>query len=115
MRRVIEVFIRNEKVDVPGGYAQTVSGHRCAGGFPGTGAQTFRTERAMNETDRQALETIQKIAGTKNIQIKIHDVCTLSGKIRAHLKGIKKTPTIVIKGQKIHEPLTEQRCLSLLE
>lgn len=115
MRRVIEVFIRNEKVEVPCGYAETVSGHRCAGGFPGTGEQTFRTEKVLNEADRQVLEIAQKVAGAKNLQVKIHDVCTLSGKIRARLMGIKETPTIVVEGQKIREPLTEERYLSLLE
>jgi len=111
--RVIEVFIRNTKV--PAGTFQTYEfstpGHQC------TKKPIIAPilESVLPEKHKQAVEIAERVAKEKGMKLKICDLSTRMGKMRALLKGVKETPTIIIENHKISEEIAERQLLSLLK
>jgi hypothetical protein len=56
------------------------------------------------EEDRKALEIAQKLSQKTRLELKVYDVCHLEGKLLAYLKGVKKTPTIILNNKKFEKP-----------
>jgi hypothetical protein len=71
-------------------------------------------ERVLPDADRQALDIVKEIAKNRNLQVVIYDVSTFKGRFIAALKGVKRTPTIIIGKQKIEEVPNKEQLLNML-
>lgn len=112
-KRVIEVFVRNN--EVPVGIFQTFEfstpGHPCTR-KPVT---VPVLEAILPEHHRKAVEIAERLAEEKGMKLKIYNLSTKMGKLKAFLKGVKETPTIIVENHKICEEITEKKLASLLE
>ena len=92
----IEVYVRNEEV-VTGQavIGRPVAGHWC------TAKETLKTQKVTPEADRLALEVVNEFAKERDLCVEVYDVSSFKGKIKASLKGVKTTPTIIIGNRKI--------------
>lgn len=109
MKKVIEVFFVNEEVPASGPtYSEAVSGHPC------TGAVTYRTDQIMPEVDQQMLRMVLEIAQEKELVVKLYDVATWRGRLKAFLKGVKETPTVVVGDKRIVGAVTRNELESFL-
>lgn len=66
----------------------------------------------MPETDRVALKVAEDVAKVTGIELKVYEISSVKGKIKARLKGVKKTPTIII-GKKRMEHVPNKQDLLL--
>ena len=96
MTTIIEVYIRNEEV-VTG---QAVIG-RPIGDHWCTAKDTLKTQKVILEADRIALEVAREFAKENGLNVKVYDVSSFKGKIKADMRGVKITPTIIFGSQKI--------------
>jgi hypothetical protein len=106
----IEVYIRNEEVvagDTVGG--EVVGEHGC------TVIRCVKTEKVMPEADKIALSVATEFAKEKSLNVEVCNVSTVKGKLKASLKGIKTTPTIVVGDLKIEGEHTPDMLKSKLE
>jgi deoxycytidylate deaminase len=113
MVETIQVFVRNKQLIV--GHFQTVEftspGHECTA-KPVTAPIL---EQVFPETHEQAIKIAEKVAKEKGMKLKICNLSSSMGRIEALFKGVKTTPTIIVKNQKIYGEITEKKVLSLLE
>jgi hypothetical protein len=54
------------------------------------------TEEVISEEDEAVLKLVEELAVAKNLRLHVIDVARLSGKLRAKLRGVKATPTIIV-------------------
>ncbi|MEM5834618.1 MAG: hypothetical protein QXQ69_02085 [Candidatus Aenigmatarchaeota archaeon] len=96
----VEVYIRNKEIEIPcvysnqNPYLKTVS---FSINLPP--AIIYKKLKDLPEKDKKALELARKLAVDGNL--KIYDVCSLSGKIVAKIKGVKEFPAVFVDGKKI--------------
>jgi len=92
----IEVYVRNEEV-VTGQavIGRPVAGHWC------TAKETLKAQKVMPEADRLTLKIVTEFAREKALRLEVYDVSIFKGKLKASLKGVKTTPTIIIGSRKI--------------
>lgn len=94
MANKIEIHIRNEKVIVGQRIIEPVSDgivrHQCLS------KKVLGTEKIMTEADKLALETVNEFAEEKGLLVKVYDVLSYKGRLRAILRGIRRTPTVLI-------------------
>ena len=113
MVKVIEVFVKNRKVLTESScYVRAESGHPCAGATPGI---TYETESVLPEAERQALDTVKAIANEKGFDVKVYNLSTTMGKLRARLKSVEKTPTVIIDDKRIDGIIKKDAILNALE
>ena len=55
-----------------------------------------KTEKVVSEEDKAVLKLIKELAAEKNFRFRVIDVASLNGKLRARLRGVKATPTIIV-------------------
>ena len=60
-----------------------------------------KTERVMSEEDKAALELVKELAEEKNFKFQVIDVASLKGKLRAKLRRVKTTPTIIVDNNRL--------------
>lgn len=60
-------------------------------------------EKVLPEVDRNMLEIVKQLAEESDAEVKIYDVSTFTGKLRAMWRGVNKTPVIVIDKEKIED------------
>jgi protein-disulfide isomerase len=61
-----------------------------------------KTEKIISEEDKQAIELARTLAKErKDFKILVIDIASFKGKMRARLKGVKITPTIIIGNNRI--------------
>ncbi|MEM2102156.1 MAG: hypothetical protein QXM22_01420 [Candidatus Bathyarchaeia archaeon] len=110
MPRIVEVYISSKEI-----VTQTsIEGRPLAAG--GTvhyctikGLLATKTEKILSKEDETTLQLIQKIAIEKNLKVQIIDVAKFTGKIKAFLKRVKNTPTIIFeKNRIVGTPKTEE-------
>jgi hypothetical protein len=93
--KAIEVYIKTEERLQPppdGSYAD-YDAHPCL---------QKRNIRKMIPPDvERALKILDTAAAQKNMTLKIYDVATFTGKLKASFKGIKTTPFTIIGAQRI--------------
>jgi len=113
MAKTIQVFVKNKKVHVRTfqTYEFSTPGHECTK-KPIT-MPIF--ESVLPETHEQAIKIAERVAKEKGIKLKVYNLSSRMGKVKAVLKGVKETPTIITDGHKIFEEITEKKLLSLLE
>lgn len=102
----VEVFIRKKKTLV-GQYttppvSDGVIDHYCLS------KQVSEYEKSLPEADQNALEVVREFAGGRGLQVEVHDVSTLKGKLKAGLRGVAKTPTVIIGQDRIEGELTQE-------
>ena len=104
MVKVVEVYVKN-KVIIYQEPRTTPECKTCATGevdlFRSTSKMKFREVNELTEDDQKALKMVYEVAKEKGWKVKVFNVSTVSGKLRAAIKGVKFTPTIVIGKQKI--------------
>jgi protein-disulfide isomerase len=98
--RTIEVYVMNKEV-----VTQTViEGRPLAAGDTVhycTVKEIAKTEKILSEKDREALQLVQTIATQRKYKVQIIDLASLKGKMKARLKGVRTTPTIIVGGNRI--------------
>jgi hypothetical protein len=96
----IEVYVKNKEVIVD----STMTGRPVSDGLTThycTMRETFKTEKVVSDTDKLALEVVEKFAAEKGLKVDVHDISTFKGKLQASLKNVTKTPTIIIGKNRI--------------
>jgi len=112
----IEIYVKNEKLvislnSVKPNYSMLSSKWDV---IPWNVLPEFSyTISILPEEDRKALEIAQKVAQKTGVNLKVRDVNYFEGKILAYLKGVKKTPTVIVGNKKL-EKIDEETLLSYL-
>lgn len=91
----IEVFVKNEE----GVVGQVIIGRPMVDGVTThycTVKETVKTEKLMSQADVQVLQIVKELAGAKNLRVQVYDVLQLKGKLKARMKKIKTTPTVLV-------------------
>lgn len=91
----IEVYIRNAEVPVRAGFVRGPVDHPCLD------ANVVKIERVISEADRRALEVVNEFAREKDLQVEICDVETFRGRLKAGVKGVSKTPVVIVGQSRI--------------
>jgi protein-disulfide isomerase len=60
-----------------------------------------KTEKVISEEDKTALKLVKELAAEKSLKFRVIDVASLKGKLRARLKGVKATPTIIVGNDRL--------------
>jgi len=95
MAKTIEVYIKNKEVVTSTrleGRPLTAGGevHYCS-------VKEFsKTEKVISEEDGAALKLVKEFTSENNFKLRIIDVSSSRGKLRARLKGVRTTPTIIV-------------------
>ena len=105
----IEVYIKNEKVVIIRGIMRPLADHSCTDGMTG------ETERVMPESDRLALNAVEEFAMERGLDVVVHDVRTWRDRLRALLKGVNRTPTVIVGTSKIVGDITADQLKSRLQ
>jgi hypothetical protein len=99
MTNQIEVYVRKKKQIVRQYVTPPVSDgyqhHACMS------KQVTEYEEVLPDADNQALRIVDQLATEVGLHFKVYDVATLAGKLRAKSRGITKTPTVILNGEKI--------------
>ncbi len=113
MAKTIQVFVRNNEVIT--GHFTTVEfstpGHACTA-KPITAPVL---EPFLPETHKQAIEIAEKVAKTNRMHIKVYNLSSRKGKLKALFKGVREAPAVIIEKQKLTGEITEKKLLHLLE
>jgi len=112
MGKVIEVYVKNMTavVGTEQAFYTVCPGHECTR----TPATFAKTEKVLPEADKSALSLSLALAEENKFNVKVHNLSTWRGKLRARLKGVEKTPTIIIGNHRIEDAITKDRLLSML-
>ena len=105
MGNQIEVFVKKKKSirrqyvtpPVSDGYVH----HGCMS------KQVTEYDETLPEADKTVLEIANQFASERDIQVRVHDVSTFTGKLKAMLKRVRKTPTVMIGKEKIDDATPE--------
>ena len=104
MVRTIEVYIMNKEVITRASLdGRTLAAavfahsrtHDCSM------KEISKTEEIMSEENEAALKLVEELAAEKNLRCRVIDVTSLKGRLRARLKGVKSTPTIIVGNNRI--------------
>ncbi|MGC8812786.1 MAG: hypothetical protein ACP5O8_04385 [Candidatus Aenigmatarchaeota archaeon] len=96
----VEVYIRNKEIEIPCLYSnQTLYLENTKLSIEFPPLLTYKKVKQIPEEDRKALEVARKLANDGNL--KVYDVCSLSGKIMVKIKRIKRIPTVLVEGKEI--------------
>lgn len=114
MSKIIEVYVRNEIAsDV---YREMGCEHTATGQVdidrPASKLQ-FRKIRRLPEADEEALDVVLEVAKEKGWEVKVYNVDTFRGRLKARLKGINETPTVIVGKHRIKGVPQEQDLPSL--
>ena len=105
----LEVYIRNENVVLSTGIIRPVADHSCSDGMTG------KTERIMSENDRSALKIAEEFADENGLSVEIYDVRSIKGKMKARLRHVETTPTIIIGNSRVEGEFTPEELKNKLQ
>lgn len=93
--KVIEVYIKTEErlQPPPGGSYADYDAHPCW--------QKHNIRRIIPSDIERALKVLEAAATQKNMTLKIYDITTITGKLKAFIRGIKTTPFTIIDSHRI--------------
>ena len=118
MVRTIDVFVKNMEVFVKtfqtyeSVHPECPRSHRgYLFGFP-TIAPIY--ESILPETHQQAIEVAKKVANEKGVELKVYNLSSKAGRLKAFMKGVKRTPTIIIDNYKVTDKISEEELSRLL-
>jgi tRNA G26 N,N-dimethylase Trm1 len=60
-------------------------------------------EDVLPEADRQMLKIVEQLADESDAHVRIYDVSTLVGRLRAAQRGVRKTPVVIIGKERIED------------
>jgi glutaredoxin len=95
MAKTIEVYIKNKEVIT----STSLEGRPLAAGGEVhycSVKEISKTEKVISEEDEAALKLVKELAAEKNLKFQIIDVSSSKGKLKAKLKGVRTTPTIIV-------------------
>lgn len=118
MAKPIEVFVRSQKkLTGENVLVQVDPGHPCTmeHGYGTAHTITCKTKRVLLDEDRRVLDIAMVVAEGERLKIKIHDLSKFGGKLKAHLKRVQKTPTIILGDKRINGSITRESILTLLK
>jgi hypothetical protein len=104
MAKTVEVYIMNKEVMThAGGDVSTLAGavfahirtHDCSM------KETPESQKIISEEDKAALKVVEELAAENSLRLRIIDIASLKGNLRARLKGIKATPTIIVGNNRL--------------
>jgi hypothetical protein len=113
MVETIQVFVKNKKV-IAGTFKTvefTSPGHECTA--KPIVAPIF--EPVLPETHEQAIKIAEKVAKENGMKLQVYNLSSSMGRVEALFKGVKATPTIIVKNQRLYGEITEKKVLSLLK
>jgi len=102
MEKTIEVFIMNREVVT----RASLEGRPLAAGGTVhycTIKELAKTEtgKIFSEEDEKALQLVRAFTTEKRFEIRIIDVACFRGKLKAMLRKVRTTPTIIVGGKRI--------------
>lgn len=93
---IVEVYIREETFPTQVAYIGRPMGeHWC------TFKETYKSQQAMPEADQTALRIAREISEERGLLLRVYNISKLQGRVRARLKGVKTTPTIIFGNEKL--------------
>ena len=107
--RVIEEYVKSEeklKGTANGDYS-IYAEHPCQ--------MKYNIVKTLCSNDKQALETLCDVAKKKRFTVKVYDLSTSWGRLRAFTKGIKTIPAIAIGFFKVDGIPNREELLKILE
>ena len=106
----IEVFVKEKEITTGKVYVGSpVREHWC------TFKEGVKKEKIMPEDDKKTLEIVQKLAKENGVHVKVHNISSFGGRLKARRRGVKNTPTIIIGKQKIEGMPSKKQILDLLQ
>jgi hypothetical protein len=69
----------------------------------------------MPESDESALKCAREVAASKGLRIEVCDIDTFGGKVKARMRGVRVTPTIIICNSRSEGESTLEQLKSKLE
>ena len=84
-------------------------------GLPSSDGRPSGTENVMPESDESALKCAREVAASKGLRIEVCDINTFGGKVKARMRGVRVTPTIIIGNSRIEGESTLGQLKSKLE
>lgn len=115
MNSLIEVFVRSSSVYMDVDFAREMSVHAyCNPGTSTRASELFSSMfkgRILSEDDSAVLERLAELIKLTNEEPKIYDVSRMRDKLKALSSGIRRTPAVVIDGEK-YEGV--ERCIDVL-
>jgi hypothetical protein len=104
MVKTIQVYIMNREVITQAG----LEGRTLAAAVEARSRthdcsikEISKTEKIISEEDKAALKLVKELAVEKNLRFRVIDVASLRGKLRARLKGVRATPTIIVGNSRL--------------
>jgi len=98
--KTIEVYIMNKEV-----ITQTaIEGRPLAAGggvHYCTVKEVAKTEKIVSNEDKAAIQLVEALVAGKGLKIRIIDMASFKGKVKARLKGVKTTPIIIVGNNRI--------------
>jgi hypothetical protein len=93
--RTVEVYVKSEKKldPPPGGSYADYDAHPCL--------QKRYIRNILPPDLEKAIKALGVSAQEKGLTLKIYDISTTVGRLRARVKGIKTTPVTIASGRKI--------------
>jgi len=107
--KLIEVYIKTEetlKGTADGDYS-IYTEHPCQ--------VKYDLLKALSSNDKQALETLCDVAKEKRFKVKVYDLSTSWGRLKAFTRGIKIVPSTVIRSSRINGIPNRAELLKTLE
>lgn len=107
--RVIEVYVKSEeklKGTANGDYS-IYAEHPCE--------VKYNIMKTLCSNDKQALETLCDVAKKKRSVVKVYDLSTSWGRLKAFTRGIRTVPAIAIGSSKIDGIPNREELLKILE
>jgi protein-disulfide isomerase len=114
MGKTIEVYIKTKEVIT----RTSLEGRPLAAG--GTVhycsvKKIAKTEKMISEEEKAALTLAETFANQGKFHVHVIDVTNAKGKLRARLKGVKSTPTIVVGNKQLVGVPKKEEIYALLE
>jgi hypothetical protein len=104
MAKTVEVYIMNKEIMTQAGVDVStlaaavfahIRTHDCSI------KETPKSEKIISEEDKAALKVVEELAAENGLRLRIIDIASLRGNLRARLKGIKATPTIIVGNNRL--------------
>jgi len=106
--KTIELYVKCEEQLKPppdGSYADYAY-HPCQA--------KYNITKILSPTESKALEMLETVAKEKGVKLKVYDVTTFRGKLKAFSRRIKNTPCIVIGARKVGGSPNKEELLQML-
>jgi len=102
---LMEVFVHSHSVYTDVGFVREMSHHVfCDPEMASRASEIFTSKfkgRILCQEDLAVLEQMSLIAERTREKLEINDVSGIGGMIKAAVHGVRRTPTVIFKGEKL--------------